>query len=316
MTLREVYEKAIEIGIANYPGGEKAARAKLARARERYEALPEEQEARFDQERLRNPFGDTRVVNLPDAEFDTALCGIDMYAPEVLFAAELRRQHPKLALIAHHAVSYGRRGLGSVEDTVWTLAVHMESFGIPKSEAEGMVWELIGAKEAESANRLADVGVLQMVEALTMPAATIHGPCDVCFEAEMHRILGECTTLGEAVAALAAPPEMAYSGAELGEPYQILLGEPSAKLGPIFAPIAVGWRPSLKMVEAALKRGARTVLVVLAPPEYVSLVKAYGANLISVPHHMADSRGMRLLYDQIFAGQDVRIIPCSNYRHL
>ena len=316
MTLREVYEKAVEIGVDNYPGGAGEAERKLESVRERYQTMAEEPRARFDRERLRNPFGDTRMVNLPDFEFDTVLTGIDIYAPEVLLAAELRRRYPRLAVIAHHAVSFGRRGLGSVEDTIWTLAVHMESIGIPRAEAESMVWEWIAVKEAESAARLADVGVLQMVEALELPVATVHGPCDVCFESEMHSILARCSTLQEAVDGLSASPEMAYSGPELGEPYSILLGEPDAKLAPVWAPIAVGWRPSLKMVEAALKRGIRTVLVVLAPPEYVALAKAYGANLISVPHHMTDCRGMRLIYDQVFAGRDIRIIPCSNYRHL
>ena len=69
------------------------------------------------------------------------------------------------------------------------------------------------------------------------------------------------------------------------------------------------------MVEAAFKAGANTQFVTQAPPPYVELASSYGVNLVSVPHDMLDSRGMRLLYDQVFE-RDIRIIPCSNYRHL
>jgi len=68
-------------------------------------------------------------------------------------------------------------------------------------------------------------------------------------------------------------------------------------------------------MEAAFKAGANTLFVTQAPPEYVALAKSYGVNLVSVPHDMLDSRGMRLLYDQVFE-PGTRIIPCSNYRHL
>ena len=316
MKLGELYRCAIEIGMDYYPSGRAGAVRRLASLRQRYDALPQEEQERFDRERLRNPFGDTRIANgSAEAEFDAILLGIDIRSGEALLAAELRRARPGLAVIAHHAASFERRGLSSVEDTIWTMVQHLESVGVTTTEAEGLVWEFASKTESNVAPTLADASVLQMLQALDLPAMTIHTPCDLCYEAEARAILAGCSTLGRAVAGLAAVPEMQFS-AGLGQPLVALAGEPQARLGATFAAIAVGWRPPLKMMEAALKAGARTLLVVAAPPEYVALAKAYGANLIDIPHHMCDVRGMRLFYDLALRDQGVDIIPCSNYRRL
>jgi hypothetical protein len=161
---------------------------------------------------------------------------------------------------------------------------------------------------------LANASTLQMAEALGIPVIVIHTPCDLCYQAELIEIVESCTTVGQIAEKLHQLPEYMFS-ARIGYPVEILSGSPDAPIGKPFYSQGGGWRAPLNIMEAAFQAGANTLFVTQAPPEYVALAKSYGANLVSIPHDMLDSRGMRLLYDQVFK-QDIPIVPCSNYRHL
>jgi hypothetical protein len=153
-----------------------------------------------------------------------------------------------------------------------------------------------------------------VAEALDIPVIVIHTPCDLCYQDEVIEIVQTCETVGQVVERLEKLPEYAFS-ARIGYPVEILAGKPDAPIGRPFYSQGGGWRAPLNIMEAAFKAGAGTLFVTQAPPEYVALANSYEVNLVSVPHDMLDSRGMRLLYDQVFE-RGVRIIPCSNYRHL
>ena len=87
MTVRELYEAAIELGIALDPRSRETLDAELARRKQEFESLPEWKKPYFDHERLRNPYGDVRIVNGPeDAEVYTALAGINIGTDEFLIA--------------------------------------------------------------------------------------------------------------------------------------------------------------------------------------------------------------------------------------
>jgi hypothetical protein len=204
--------------------------------------------------------------------------------------------------------------LASIEDVVWPLVYRLEMVDVPRARAEELVWEFIHKQEIEMCATLADASTLQVAEALDIPVIVIHTPCDLCYQAELIDIVETCETVGQVVAQLEELPEYEFS-ARIGYPVEILAGKPDAPIGVPFYSQGGGWRAPLGIMEAAFKARAKTLFVTQAPPEYVALASSYDVNLVSIPHDMLDSRGMRLLYDQVFE-QGIRIIPCSNYRHL
>ena len=109
MTLRELYETSIQLGMALDVRGEAALQRQLAQRREEYESLPEWQKPFYDQERFRNPYGDVRIVNGPeDVELETILLGINIGLDELLLADRLRSKGAKIdAVIAHHTNGIG-----------------------------------------------------------------------------------------------------------------------------------------------------------------------------------------------------------------
>jgi hypothetical protein len=315
MRFGELYDGALEIGIAKDPRGRARIRQRLGSLRERYAQLSPEEQSAFDVERLSNPFGDFRiVVGSRDTEFDTVLTGIHILGPEILLAAQLREKHPKIAIVAHHTTMFAGKALASIEDTVWPLAYRLEMVGVPQEEAEKLVWAFIRKQERAMRAQLANASTLQMAQALDIPVIVIHTPCDLCYQAELIDIVGARQTVGQVVDRMSELPEYAFSAA-IGYPVEILAGAPEAPIGKPFYSQGGGWRAPLNIMESAFRVGATTLFTTQAPAEYAELAKAYNVNLVSVPHDLLDTRGMRLLYDQVF-GSGVKIIPCSNYRHL
>ena len=315
MRFGDLYDRALEIGIAKDPRGRVRMEQRLNSLRERYAQLCPGEASCFDVERLSNPFGDFRiVVGSRDTEFDAVLTGIHILGPEILLAAQLRETYPNLAIVAHHATMFAGKALASIEDTVWPLVYRLEMVDVPREEAEELVWGFIRKQEHEMRAQLAKAGTLQMAQALDMPVIVIHTPCDLCYQAELIDIVEDCQTVGQVTERMSGLPEYAFS-AGIGYPVEILAGSPDAPIGKPFYSQGGGWRAPLHIMEAAFRAGATTLFTTQAPPEYARLADAYNVNLVSVPHDLLDTRGMRLLYDQVF-GDSIKIIPSSNYRHL
>lgn len=318
MRFGELYDRAIEIGIQKDPRGKDGIDARTAELKRRYESLSEDERAFFDVARLTNPFGDTRIVlGDRDTEFEAVLTGIHIGKPEILLAGQLRQAGRELAIVAHHTTMFAGRALASVEDTVWPMVHRLEMVGVEAGPAEQLVTDFCRQMEASAQRALADASTLQMAEAAGVPVISVHTPCDLCHQAETISAMASSATVGEAVSQLSALPEWAFS-AEIGKPIEIRAGDPTSPVGKPFFSQAVGWRPPLEsgIFQAALEAGADTLVVTEAPPDLVELAQSHQANVVSMPHDMTDVRGMRVLYDMVFEGTGVEIIPCANYRQL
>ena len=85
MTLREIYEFAIRKGFEVDPRGRDALEQKLKALKADYEKMPDREKEVFDEDRLTNPFGDTRIVcGDPNREVKRVMVGIDIHGQEIL----------------------------------------------------------------------------------------------------------------------------------------------------------------------------------------------------------------------------------------
>ena len=79
MKLREIYELAIEMGMAHDPRGEKGVQKELDRQKRIYESLSGKQKEAFSQDLLANPYADSRILNgTGEEEINGLICGVDM----------------------------------------------------------------------------------------------------------------------------------------------------------------------------------------------------------------------------------------------
>src|SRR5688572_29549573 len=137
MNLRELYETSIRLGIALDVRGEAALQELLEERRREYEALPERHKPYFDQERLRNPFGDVRIANGPDdVELHTIILGINIGVQEILLADRLRASGTRIdAVIAHHTNGIGVAA--SLRRDIMAVNIdYLINEGVPRDQAE------------------------------------------------------------------------------------------------------------------------------------------------------------------------------------
>src|SRR5487761_260938 len=100
MTLQQLYRKAIEMGISADPRGKDGAERVLAENKKTFEAMPEKEKQYYDQERLLNPYTDTRILNgNPDVEIKKIFAGIDIDDGELIIA---KQREDIDAALSHH----------------------------------------------------------------------------------------------------------------------------------------------------------------------------------------------------------------------
>ena len=146
MTTEQIYELAVKLGIkADLRGAEKVKKY-LARAKKNYDELSAKAKEEFDQEKLTNPYSDTRIlVDLKKKPIKKIMVGIDMEGAELLLADKLGVD----LVIAHHPEGKALADLHSVMDL---QAEVLAGYGVPINIAESVIKP-----------RIADRHVLRMV---------------------------------------------------------------------------------------------------------------------------------------------------------
>jgi len=141
LTLQQVFELGLKIGIAADPRGGDGVKRHLARIKGQFDDLKEDERQYFDKNRLANPYDDSRIhVGDLRAPVKRVLAGIDIGAGEILLASQLNERGKKIdAIIAHHPIGGSLAALADVMDMVVDV---YEQIGVPVHAAE-KIMELV-----------------------------------------------------------------------------------------------------------------------------------------------------------------------------
>ncbi|HAF17348.1 MAG TPA: NGG1p interacting factor NIF3, partial [Peptococcaceae bacterium] len=174
MRIRDIYEIAVRKGIAADPRGEKGVKRELSKREKEYADLKESEKKDFDQETLRNPYGDTRVLyGDPDQDVDGVLAGIDIEVGEVLLADRLREKGKRIDLIiSHHPEG---KALAALYEVMHIQEDELHMLGVPINVAEGLMAKRI----AEVERRFMPINHNRAVDAATLlgiPMMCVHTP--------------------------------------------------------------------------------------------------------------------------------------------
>lgn len=310
MTVRQIYEFAIERGMELDPRGRQALEEQLAGRRRHYEELEGPDKESFDVERLTNPFGDSRIVaGDPDTEVRGLLAGIDITGAEIILAHTLReRGEPVDACWSHHPGGLGR-GMANIEDTIWLQVHEMTEAGVPRHAAEKLV-----RADMEERKPGADFRHVQVAEALDIPVFTLHGTPDL-YNLKYIRTLvdrAEPQTLGDLVDLIQHIPECRWLR-ERGTPVTVPAGDRRDPPGRVYYAMAGGWNPSPASFEALCQAGVGTFVLLETTDQFNELARKHHASIIRYPHWQGDSVGMNLLIDDLCRESPIRIVPTSNF---
>ncbi|MDD2620679.1 MAG: NGG1p interacting factor NIF3 [Syntrophomonadaceae bacterium] len=308
MKLSNIYDLAVTLGKKYDPRGQYLD-IFLDEQKRDFEKLNEDEKLIYDQERLDNPYNDTRILfGSGEEEIDSILCGIDIETPEILLADRLREKGEKIDLIlAHHPEGIAQAGLHGV---MRVQADMLEKAGVPINIAEG----IMASRISEVQRGLMPLNHQRAVDAarlLDFPFMCVHSPADNMVNDFLELLLeqNKITTVGDIIDILQEEPE--YSKARhLKAGARILTGDKKRKAGKIFVKMTGGTSGSDKAYEKLAQAGVGTMLCMHMTEKHRLAAKDNHINVIITGHMASDSLGMNLLLDEI-EREGIKIIPCS-----
>ena len=309
MKIKDIYELAVRLGIQNDPRGEEAVRNYLAKQKKALDEMKEDEKKEFDQDRLFNPYADTRILcGDPEKEVKRALVGVDMEIGEVLLADRLSERGKLVDLIvSHHPEGKALAALHKV------MNIHediMAKFGVPINVAEGIMASRISEVKRGmmplNHNRAVDAASI-----LDIPLMCMHTPADNMVTNFLQKLFDEQKpeTLGDVVKILKEIPEFAGAVKNNAGP-NIVMGGKEKRAGRIMVDMTGGTSGSEDAYRKLSVAGVGTLVVMHIVEKHRKEAEKNHINVVNAGHMASDSLGMNLILDEM-ARQGVEIIPAA-----
>jgi hypothetical protein len=308
--LSEIYGTAVEAGMQADARDRAEIQLVLDENRKAFDKLDEGDKAFFDEEKLTNPYSDTRIcAGDPDAQIRGMLVGIDMEVGEVLLADRLRESGRSIDLIlAHHPEGPGYANMHEVmymQADLWAA----QGVGI------GLADNLIAPRAEEIRRRIMPVNHYRAIDAaelLGFASMSCHTPADNSVNAFVQSFLDERgpRTLDDTVKALREIPEYARA-AKKGYGPALVQGSGSARAGRMLADMTGGTEGPKEALEKLSAAGVDTLVGMHFSEDYRKRAAELGMNLVVAGHISSDVLGMNLVLDRIQALGAVEVLCCS-----
>lgn len=307
MTIKQIYNLAIELGIANDPRGKKGIEKSLARQKAKYQKLSKDDRALFDRERLTNPYADTRILfGDTNTKVKTVLAGIDINSGDIALARNLNLNID--LIINHHP--HGK-ALAALDEVMNLQADLMAASGVPINVAEGVMKARIEqvSRSISGANHYETVDAAKLAK---IPFMCAHTVCDNNVYNFLTQWLERKNfeTVGELVEALKKIPEYKIAAQNNAGP-RIFAGSPDNRAGKIVAlEITGGTEGSKEVYEKLAQAGVGTIIGMHMKDENREEAIKNHINVVIAGHISSDSIGMNLFLDKL-AQKGIKIIPVS-----
>ncbi len=309
MTIKQIYDLAIEMGIKADPRGTDGVKAFLARTKKEYQELPAKKKQYFDPECLTNPYSDSRILyGNPQTQIKKLMAGIDAGAAEVLLTDRLSQKGHKIdLLISHHPSGHALAALHEVLD------IQIDMFaeaGVPENVAHALFDE----RKAVVQRRFKPLNHSQAVDAarlLEVPLLALHTVWDNMGHNFMKQYLSKkhFRTAGEVLDYINELPEFMEATKGKMAPH-IVAGAASTRAGKVVVGFTGGTNPSKELYIELAKAGVGTLVEMHVAEEAVLELRKLHINVIDAGHMAADSIGANLFLDEI-AKRGIEVLPCS-----
>jgi len=299
MQLSKLFRRIVELGIEADPRPKKEIENILRKHAEHKKKLEGNEKELFDDERLWNPYSDSRILHGKGTEeVKSLIVGIDVETPELMLVDHLMRGGMKIdAVMMHHPEG---RALADLEKVLPMQIDILHSVGVPENIAEGQlrprmerVWRAIHADNLFRSQRAAEL--------LKITAFNCHTPSDNFVWRFIEKTI--CTkrfdTLGEILKALLEIPEY-KEYARRGNPPIIVNGAKYSRPGKVVATeFTGGTNGPEEFIESQGRAGVGTILTMHATEKALEKAKEHHVNVIQCSHIASDSIGLNLLLDRL-----------------
>lgn len=309
MTIQEIYELSLSVGIKADPRGADGVKRLLLKVKKEYDELSDKKRKNFDKEAFTNPYSDSRILfGDPKKNVKKVMAGIDADASEVLLADRLNQKGKRIdLLISHHPSGHALASLHEVMD------IQVDTFakaGVPENVAYALLADRMGFIK----RRIGPRNHSQTVDAarlLDIPLLALHTVWDNMGDAFMKEYLSKkkFDTVSDVLEAVSEIPEFQEAIKGKAGP-SIAAGSEKSRVGKIIVSFTGGTNPSKELYLELAKAGVGTLVEMHIPEDSVQELRKAHINAIDVGHMAADSIGANLFLDQL-EKKEVEVIPCS-----
>lgn len=310
MKLEEIYRLAVTMGIKADPRGKREVDRLLAREKESFDKLSTEEKEDYDQERLANPYADSRMLfGDPGTDIWSIMVGVDMEAQELLLADRLREKGRKVDLVlAHHPEG---KALAALSEVMGVQADVWYNAGVPinvgEAVLEGRINEVMRLMLPLNHQR-----PVQAAELLDIPLMCVHTPCDNLVTSNLQKHFdkkGDKLTLKEVREELLKYPEYKMAARDNAGP-TIVVGSEKRRAGRILVDMTGGTGGPSESLEKLAAAGVGTLIGMHISEKNREEAEKHKMNVVIAGHDSSDSIGINLFVDEL-EKKGVEIIPCS-----
>lgn len=309
MKLSDAYRLAIETGRKNDPRPVSEVEKVLSDAKESYDKTDAEKKQYFDQERLWNPYADSRFsFGDGDAEVSKVMWGIDIGTGEVLLADRLNEKGAGIgAVVAHHPLGLARTPFPEV---MWLQTDMYCSAGVPVNVAES----LMGPRVEEVLRAVLPANYNQAVDAarlLNIPIMNIHSPADNCVQRFLEKEFEDdpAYRVSDIIDHLMKIEEF-QRATKFNSAPKVVVGSKSARCGKVIFKMTGGTSGPKEIYEALAHAGVGTVVGMHFPESHIEEAKKHHINMVVSGHMASDSLGVNIIADE-WQKNGLEVLPCS-----
>lgn len=308
MTIKEIYNLAIQMGIKADFRGEEGVKKFLENKKKQYEKMDDKEKQEFDKEALENPYLDTRIYHIAeDKEIKKVLVGVDIDPAEILMAKEIGGID---LIIGHHPIG---KGLAHLADVMSLHCDVLNFYGVPINIAEGLMKEKI-EEVARGVNGRNHQRTIDSAKLLKMNLMNVHTCCDNLAAKFLKNLIEEKKPerINDLIELLKEVPEY-REAMKIGAGPKIFVGDKENRCGKIaLTEITGGAEGSPKLFEKMANAGIGTVVGMHVSEEHNKEAEAAHINVVIAGHISSDSLGINLFLDEL-EKQGIEITPCSGF---
>ena len=306
MTIQDIFNLSLQMGILADLRGKEKVMANLEKQKKAFDKLPEAEKAEFDQDKLTNPFLDSRVLNIADdKEIKKIMVGVDMEGPEIMLAHQMGID----LVIAHHPEG---KGLAGLADVMHLQAEVLSQYGVPINVADGLmklrISEVDRSVNGANHNRAVDIAKLLGVNFICL-----HTACDNLAARFLKNKIEKAQGLEKVedlMVLLKEIPEY-QKAMEIGVGPKVFAGNKDNYLGKVaVTEITGGTEGSPKLYEKMAQAGIGTVVGMHQSEEHRKEAELANINVVIAGHISSDSLGINLFLDEL-ERRGVEIVPAS-----
>jgi hypothetical protein len=313
--LHEFYDIAVQAGINADLRGRAAVEGELREALKVYEDLKPDDKDAFDQEKLRNPYADSRILHgNPDRIVKTILVGIDMETPEILLADRLNQKDSCIDLVlAHHPEG---RAYANFYEVMKMQADILNQLGVPINIAESQ----LNGRMKEVERSLLPVNHTRPVDAarlLDIPFLCLHTPADNMVARYLQSLFDReaPSRLRDVIKLLKKIPEYQESTRNNAGP-RILVGSDDHRTGRIFVDMTGGTSGSKESLEKLSQSGVGTIVGMHMSEDHRKEAEKHHLRVVIAGHISSDSLGLNLLLDAVEQREPLTVLACSGFKRI